>query len=68
MTSYNKIISFFASLALPAFVYAQAPLAYNSSGTIDKEMREDFVVIPDEADDIDIPIPSFIKRNANHII
>ena len=31
-------------------------------------MREDFVVIPDEADDIDIPIPSFIKRNANHII
>lgn len=68
MTSYNKIIFFFASLALPAFVYAQAPLAYNSSGTIDKEMREDFVVIPDEADDIDIPIPSFIKRNANHII
>ncbi|MDE5665659.1 MAG: hypothetical protein K2I31_06975 [Duncaniella sp.] len=31
-------------------------------------MREDLVVIPDEANDIDIPIPSFIKRNANHII
>ncbi|WP_300715368.1 GDSL-type esterase/lipase family protein [uncultured Duncaniella sp.] len=31
-------------------------------------MREDMVVIPDEANDIDIPIPSFIKRNANHII
>ncbi|MDE6123515.1 MAG: hypothetical protein K2F76_09750, partial [Duncaniella dubosii] len=72
MTSYNKIISSFASLVLPAFVYAQTPLADNSRETdaedIDKEMREDFVVIPDEADDIDIPIPSFIKRNANHII
>lgn len=26
------------------------------------------VIIPDEADDIDIPIPSFIHRNTNHII
>lgn len=26
------------------------------------------VIIPDEADDIDIPIPSFIHKNANHII
>ncbi|MCM1075873.1 MAG: GDSL-type esterase/lipase family protein [Bacteroides sp.] len=34
----------------------------------DRMVREGFVEIPDEADDIDIPIPSFIKRGANHII
>ncbi|WP_297064927.1 GDSL-type esterase/lipase family protein [uncultured Duncaniella sp.] len=72
MTSYNKIISAFTSLVLPAFVYAQTPLPDNSGDEaaedIQKEMREDMVVIPDEANDIDIPIPSFIKRNANHII
>lgn len=72
MTSYNKIISAFTSLVLPAFVYAQTPPPDNSGDEaaedIQKEMREDMVVIPDEANDIDIPIPSFIKRNANHII
>lgn len=72
MTSYNKIISAFTSLVLPAFVYAQTPPPDNSGDEaaedIQKEMREDLVVIPDEANDIDIPIPSFIKRNANHII
>ena len=26
------------------------------------------VITPDEADDIDIPIPAFIKKGANHII
>lgn len=31
------------------------------------EMLTGEVVIPDDADDIDIPIPSFIHRNANHI-
>lgn len=72
MTSYNKIISAFTSLVFPAFVYAQTPPPDNSGDEaaedIQKEMREDLVVIPDEANDIDIPIPSFIKRNANHII
>lgn len=72
MTSYNKIISAFTSLVFPAFVYAQTPPPDNSGDEaaedIQKEMREDMVVIPDEANDIDIPIPSFIKRNANHII
>lgn len=72
MTSYNKIISAFTSLVFPAFVYAQTPPPDNSGDDaaedIQKEMREDLVVIPDEANDIDIPIPSFIKRNANHII
>lgn len=72
MTSYNKIISAFTSLVFPAFVYAQIPPPDNSGDEaaedIQKEMREDLVVIPDEANDIDIPIPSFIKRNANHII
>lgn len=32
------------------------------------EMLTGKVVIPEDADDIDIPIPSFIHRNANHII
>lgn len=72
MTSYNKIISAFTSLVFPAIVYAQTPPPDNSGDEaaedIQKEMREDLVVIPDEANDIDIPIPSFIKRNANHII
>lgn len=72
MTSYNKIISVFTTLFFPALVYAQTPPPDNSGDEvaedIQKEMREDFVVIPDEADDIDIPVPSFIKRNVNHII
>lgn len=34
----------------------------------DRDERENPVIIPEEADDIDIPIPTFIKRNANHII
>ncbi len=34
----------------------------------ESDIRENMVVIPDEADDIDIPIPSFIKNGANHII
>lgn len=33
-----------------------------------REVRENPVIIPDEADDIDIPIPSFINQGANHII
>ncbi|MCI9285037.1 MAG: hypothetical protein HFJ91_04425 [Muribaculaceae bacterium] len=32
------------------------------------ELRESIVLIPEEADDIDIPIPSFINKGANHII
>lgn len=32
------------------------------------ELLSGTVIIPDEADDIDIPIPSFIHKNANHII
>lgn len=34
----------------------------------DTEMLTSEVIIPEEADDIDIPIPSFIHQNANHII
>lgn len=34
----------------------------------DRDIRENMVVIPDEADDIDIPVPTFIKKNANRII
>lgn len=34
----------------------------------DRAVRENPVIIPDEADDIDIPIPSFIRKGANHII
>ena len=32
------------------------------------ELLSGTVIIPDEADDIDIPIPSFIHKNANHIL
>lgn len=34
----------------------------------DRSLREDIVIIPGEADDIDIPIPSFIRKASNHII
>lgn len=34
----------------------------------DRAVREGMVVIPDEADDIDIPVPKFIKSASNHII
>lgn len=32
------------------------------------DLRQNIVDIPEEADDIDIPIPSFIRTDANHII
>lgn len=34
----------------------------------DKEIRESIIEIPGISDDIDIPIPDFIKQDANHII
>ncbi len=34
----------------------------------EKDIRENLVIIPGEADDIDIPVPNFIKQNLNHII
>ncbi|MDE6573442.1 MAG: hypothetical protein K2L58_09405, partial [Duncaniella sp.] len=34
----------------------------------EREVRDDIVIIPDEADDIDIPIPDFIKKSYNNII
>lgn len=34
----------------------------------DDEINTSYVEIPGEADDIDIPVPDFIHRNANHII
>ncbi len=34
----------------------------------DRDVRENIVIIPDEADDIDIPVPSFIRTASNRII
>ena len=47
------------------------PDAADITEAVDEEelqMLAGGVVIPDEADDIDIPIPSFIHRASNHII
>ncbi len=38
------------------------------SDSDDRDVRENPVIIPEEADDIDIPVPSFINQGANHII
>lgn len=49
----------------------QEPDAADITEAVDEEelqMLAGGVVIPDEADDIDIPIPSFIHRASNHII
>ncbi|MDE5988582.1 MAG: hypothetical protein K2H17_04205 [Duncaniella sp.] len=61
---------------LPFSMIAQQPADDPSATTeitesdeeFDAAVRENPVIIPDEADDIDIPIPAFIKRGANHII
>lgn len=78
MKLYSKlIISLAVTLTTPLILTAQTPAAEpeaeettvsDEEDDADREARENFVVIPDEADDIDIPIPAFIKRNANHII
>ena len=63
---------------LPCFAWAQTVVpdsneedeivADDDADDFDRAVRENPVIIPDEADDIDIPIPAFIKKGANHII
>lgn len=81
MRSLNKILIPVCILSLPMCVFAQAGV--NDDDTMEevevssldaddddfnRAVRENPVIIPDEADDIDIPVPSFIKKAANHII
>lgn len=76
MTFYNKILFSLASLVSPAVVCGQTQSPDDAvveeitaeTEELDRQVREGIVVIPDEADDIDIPVPTFIKRSANHII
>ncbi len=70
-----KIIFPVALLSVPFAVTAQSIEPDEESVEIsgddeehDRAIRENPVEIPDGADDIDIPIPSFIKKGANHII
>ena len=63
---------------LPCFAWAQTVVpdsneedeivADDDADDFDRAVRENPVIIPDEADDIDIPIPAFIKKGANDII
>lgn len=75
---FNQIIllPLVVTAFFPIMAQAQsaAPGAEEENETViddeeyDRYIRENPVIIPDEADDIDIPIPSFIKKGANHII
>ncbi len=72
---YSSLLSL-TFAALPVTVAAQQPADDPSVTTEITDSDEEFdlavcqnpVEIPDEADDIDIPIPGFIKRSSNHII
>lgn len=74
----NKLIISCTVAVVPLFMAAQTQIPTSEPEEItteDEEESEDEaderehpVAIPDEAVDIDIPIPSFIKKNANHII
>lgn len=76
MTLYHKLIISITILGSPLAGWSLAPSpdgqvveeSVDDSEDLDRAVREDVVNIPDEADDIDIPIPTFIKRGANHII
>lgn len=76
MKTLYKSLFPLAFVALPFTVAGQQPADDPSDVTeiteadeeYDMSVRENPVIIPDEADDIDIPVPSFIKRNANYII
>ncbi|MDE5827566.1 MAG: hypothetical protein K2H57_08340 [Duncaniella sp.] len=76
MTLYHKLIISITILGSPLSGWSLAPSpdgqvveeSVDDSEDLDRAVREDIVNIPDEADDIDIPIPAFIKRGANHII
>ncbi|MDE7474527.1 MAG: hypothetical protein K2M71_02745, partial [Duncaniella sp.] len=76
MTLYHKLIISITILGSPLAGWSLAPSpdgqvveeSVDDSEDLDRAVREDIVNIPDEADDIDIPIPAFIKRGANHII
>lgn len=78
MLCHKLIISLTAALAMPLLAAGQTTEPENSGieettetddeEDLDRDVRENPVIIPDEADDIDIPIPTFIKRGANHII
>ncbi|MDE6555610.1 MAG: hypothetical protein K2K55_01445 [Duncaniella sp.] len=66
-----------AVLSVGTIGWAQTPQAAADEEEIEAEDSDDLeqqeylaspVVIPDDVDDIDIPIPSFIHRTANHII
>lgn len=71
---YSSLLSL-TFAALPVTVAAQLPAddpsvtteITDSDEEFDLAVRQNPVEIPDEADDIDIPIP-FIKRSSNHII
>lgn len=79
----KKIITIFSVWMMAAFVphtaISQQPVAEDddideevtvesTEDSDDRDVRENPVIIPEEADDIDIPIPSFINKGANHII
>ncbi len=74
----NKLIISCAVAAVPLFMAAQKQILASEPDEITTEEEDEAedeaderahpVAIPAEAVDIDIPIPSFIKKNANHII
>ena len=78
MTSRQKIKSIPASLLMAAVAFmtpslhAQQPAAPEEADEETEEVADSvftgFVEIPGEATDIDIPVPAFIRQNANHII
>ncbi len=81
MRSLNKILIPVYILSLPMCAFAQAGVKDDDTmeevevssldaddDDFNRAVRENPVIIPDEADDIDIPVPSFIKKAANHII
>ena len=75
MRFYHKFILLMAACGLSAPLIGQIRVpdqvveeTDEDGDDNDRAIREGIVVIPDEADDIDIPIPRFIKTAANHII
>lgn len=61
------------SPAIAAFLMWTPPsaAAQDTDQTVlddEKEIRENPVIIPDNGDDIDIPVPAFINKSANKII
>lgn len=75
MKFHIRHINLFALVATPFLIFAQTPKHNEGDKTVEvveddfiSSLKNHLVVIPDEATDIDIPIPSFVKKASNHII